>query len=212
MSIREAIIKALNYKENPKEYDTKSDALQLVINKKVPLMVNCNTKSEMDAIELALKDLPVDIVFTGAFGIDENTGDILDDKFSAILGDLTGHMSYVNTQVNFEAIKKLMERGIDIAISSCGDNVASGKESLLWNAILCYKNGLDAEDVLRMITSIPAKILRIDNKVGSIGIGKDADIVIWSDNPIKTYAAKVEAVFINGENILHSRRYNTCWS
>lgn len=210
--LREAIIKALNYKENPKEYDTKSDALQLVINKKVPLMVNCNTKSEMDAIELALKDLPVDIVFTGAFGIDENTGDILDDKFSAILGDLTGHMSYVNTQVNFEAIKKLMERGIDIAISSCGDNVASGKESLLWNAILCYKNGLDAEDVLRMITSIPAKILRIDNKVGSIGIGKDADIVIWSDNPIKTYAAKVEAVFINGENILHSRRYNTCWS
>ncbi|GFN34995.1 amidohydrolase family protein [Tepidimicrobium xylanilyticum] len=210
--LREAIIKAMNYKENHKEYDSKNHALQLIINRKVPLMINCNTKSEMDAIELALKDLSVDIVFTGAFGVDEHTGYILDDKFSVILGDLTGHMSYVNTQVDFEGIKRLMERGVDIAISSCGDNVASGKESLLWNAILCYKNGLDAEDVLRMITSIPAKILGVDDRIGSIEIGKDADIVIWSDNPIKTYSAKVEASFINGQNILHSRRYNTCWS
>jgi len=211
--LREAIIKAMEYRKNENRvYDSKWDSLQMVIDRKVPLFINCNTKSEMDAIELALKDLPVDIVFTGAFGIDEDTGNILNDRFSLILGDLTGHMSYVNTQVDFESINKLMERGIDIAISSCGDNVASGKESLLWNAILCYKNGLDAEDVLRMITSIPAKILGVDNRIGSIEKGKDADISIWSDNPIKTYSARIEATFINGENILYSRRDNTCWS
>lgn len=62
-----------------------------------------------------------------------------------------------------------------------------------------------------MITSVPAKILGVDDKVGSIEIGKDADIVIWSDNPIKTYRAKVEATFINGENILNARRVNSCW-
>ncbi len=62
-----------------------------------------------------------------------------------------------------------------------------------------------------MITSIPAKILGVDSRVGSIEIGKDADIVVWSNNPIKTYAAKVEATFINGENILNARRVDSCW-
>lgn len=210
--LKQAIIKALDYRNNDnKDYDSKSDALQKLINREVPLFVNCNTKSEMDAVELALKDFPIDIVFTGAFGVNENTGNIIGNKFSVILGDLTNAMSSVNSKVDLEGIKKLMEKGVDIAISSCGDNVSSGKESLLWNAILCYKYGLKSNDVLRMITSIPAKILGVDDRIGSIEIGKDADIIIWTENPIETYTARVEAAFINGENILNTRRVESCW-
>ncbi len=210
--LKEAITKALSYKKDEnKDYDSKSDALQKLINREIPLLINCNTKSEMDAIELALKDFPIDIVFTGAFGINENTGKIIKNKFSVILGDLTSAMSSVNSNVDFEGIKKLIENGVDIAISSCGDNGSSGKESLLWNAILCYKYGLKSDDVLRMITSIPAKILGVDNRIGSIEVDKDADIVIWTGNPIETYNARVEATFINGENILNSRRVESCW-
>lgn len=210
--LKEAITKALSYKKDEnKDYDSKSDALQKLINGEIPLLINCNTKSEMDAIELALKDFPIDIVFTGAFGINENTGKIIKNKFSVILGDLTSAMSSVNSNVDFEGIKKLIENGVDIAISSCGDNGSSGKESLLWNAILCYKYGLKSDDVLRMITSIPAKILGVDNRIGSIEVHKDADIVIWTGNPIETYNARVEATFINGENILNSRRVESCW-
>lgn len=207
------IIKAIEYgKKNKKEYNSKSEALLKVINKEIPLFINCNTKSDMDAIELALKGLPVNVVLTGAFGVDEMTGSILKDNISIILGDLSNAMSYVNKDVDFEGINKLLENGVDIAISSGGDNMASGKESLLWNAILYHKYGLRDEDVLKMITSIPAKILGVYDRIGSIEVGKDADIVIWTGNPIKTYSAKVEAAFINGENILNSRRDNTCWS
>lgn len=211
--LKEAIIKAMEYKkDDKKEYDSKSVALQKVIDREIPLFINCNTKSDMDAIELALKDLPVNTVFTGAFGVSEDTGNILKDKFSIILGDLSNAMSSDNRYVDFEGIKKLMDKGIDVAISCCGDRTASGKESLLWNAILCHKYGIKGEDVLKMVTSIPAKILGVEDKIGSIEVGKDADIVIWTDNPIKTYSAKVEATFIQGENILYSRRDNTCWS
>lgn len=211
--MKEALIKALNYKENENpDYDSKSHALQKIISKEIPLFINCNTKSEMDAIEWALREFDLDIVFTGAFGLGMNTGRILENKYSVILGDLTNAMSSINSNVDFESIKKLIGTGIDIAISSCGDIMSSGKESLLWNAILCYKYGLESEDVLKMITSIPAKILRVEDKIGSIEVGKEADIVIWSDNPIKTYSSKVEAAFINGENILNSRRYGSCWS
>ncbi|CCQ96547.1 conserved hypothetical protein [[Clostridium] ultunense Esp] len=211
--LKGAIIKAMEYKkDDKKEHDPKSLALQKIIDKETPLFINCNTKSEMDAIELALKDLPVNVVFTGAFGVNGDTGNIMKDKFSIILGDLSNAMSSVNRYVDFEGVKKLMEKGIDVAISCCGDRPASGKESLLWNAILCHKYGIKAEDVLKMVTSIPAKILGVEDKIGSIEVGKDADIVIWTDNPIKTYSAKIEATFIQGENILYSRRDNTCWS
>lgn len=211
--LKGAIIKAIEYgKKDIKEYDPKSEALLEVINEEIPLFINCNTKSEMDAIELALKDLPVNLVFTGAFGVNEKTGNILKDNYSLILGDLSNAMSYANKNVDFEGVKKLIEKKVDIAISSCGDNIASGKESLLWNAILCHKYGLKDEDVLKMITSIPAKILGVEDRIGSIEVGKDADILIWTDNPIKTYSAKIEATFIQGENILNSRRDNTCWS
>ncbi|MBS3811569.1 MAG: amidohydrolase family protein [Halanaerobiales bacterium] len=211
--LREALIKAQEYKDkDEKEYDPKSEALQKVIKRKLPLLINCSTKAEMDAVELALKDFPVDIVFTGAFGVHDNLGQIFKDNFSIILGDLTAAISYENSKVDFEAVKKMINKKVDVAISSCGDYTASGKESLLWNAILYYKYGLDENEVIKMITSIPAKILGVDDRVGSIEVGKDADIVIWSDNPIKTYNAQIEATFIDGKNILNSRRENTCWS
>lgn len=48
--------------------------------------------------------------------------------------------------------------------------------------------GLSEEDALKMVTLNPAKMLHVENKVGSIKIGKDADLVLWSDNPLSIYA------------------------
>ncbi len=211
--LKESIIKSIEYKDkNKKDYDSKLEAMQMVINKEAPIFINCNTRSEMEAIEFLLKDLPVDLVFTGAFASNEHTGNIINKPFKIILGDLSQAMSVYNENIDIEGIKKLIEKGVDVAISSSGDDIASGKESLLWNAILYYKYGFDHKDVLKMITSIPAKILGVEDKIGSIEVGKEADIVVWSDNPIKTYEAKVEATFIDGNNILNTRRDKTCWS
>ncbi len=57
--------------------------------------------------------------------------------------------------------------------------------------------GISEEDALKMVTLNPAKLLHIDNKVGSIKVGKDADLVLWSDNPLSIYA-KVEKTLIDG--------------
>ena len=57
--------------------------------------------------------------------------------------------------------------------------------------------GVSEEDALKFVTLNPAKMLHIDNKVGSIKVGKDADIVVWSDNPLSIYA-KAEKTFVDG--------------
>ena len=55
------------------------------------------------------------------------------------------------------------------------------------------------EDVLSMLTLNAAKMLRRADRIGSIEVGKDADFVIWSANPIETYQGRVEKVFMQGK-------------
>lgn len=57
--------------------------------------------------------------------------------------------------------------------------------------------GVSEEDALKMVTLNPAKALHIDDKVGSLKAGKDADLVIWSDNPLSIYA-KSEKTIVDG--------------
>jgi imidazolonepropionase-like amidohydrolase len=57
--------------------------------------------------------------------------------------------------------------------------------------------GSSEEDAWKMVTLNPAKLLHIDDKVGSIKIGKDADLVLWSDHPLSVYA-KAEKTLIEG--------------
>jgi adenine deaminase len=58
--------------------------------------------------------------------------------------------------------------------------------------------GLSELDAWKTVTLNPAKLLHIDDKVGSIKVGKDADVVLWSHHPMSIYA-KVEKTIIEGK-------------
>ena len=64
--------------------------------------------------------------------------------------------------------------------------------------------GLNETEALSLITINPAKQLGIDNSVGSIEVGKDADLAIFDKHPLSNYA-KVEKVFIDGQDVFRSR-------
>ncbi len=57
--------------------------------------------------------------------------------------------------------------------------------------------GVSEEEAWKFVTLNPAKLLHLDDKMGSIKVGKDADIVIWSENPLSIYA-KAEKTFVDG--------------
>jgi cytosine/adenosine deaminase-related metal-dependent hydrolase len=57
--------------------------------------------------------------------------------------------------------------------------------------------GMNEEDAWKMVTLNPAIALHLDNKMGSIKIGKDADIVMWNANPLSIYAI-VEKTYVDG--------------
>jgi imidazolonepropionase-like amidohydrolase len=73
--------------------------------------------------------------------------------------------------------------------------------------------GTSEEDAWKFVTLNPAKLLHIDNKVGSLKKGKDADLVIWSGHPLSIYT-KAEQTYVDGrcyyslENDLKLRKQN----
>jgi len=54
--------------------------------------------------------------------------------------------------------------------------------------------GMGEEDALKMVTLNPAKALHVDDRVGSIKVGKDADLVLWSDHPLSIYAKSLKTI------------------
>jgi len=67
--------------------------------------------------------------------------------------------------------------------------------------------GLTEEQALKLVTLNPAKLLHLDDRMGSVKIGKDADIVLWSDNPLSIYA-KANKTFVDGK-LLYDREQQT---
>jgi imidazolonepropionase-like amidohydrolase len=54
--------------------------------------------------------------------------------------------------------------------------------------------GLSEEEAFKMVTLNPAKLLHLDDRMGSIKVGKDGDVVLWTDNPLSIYARAQETI------------------
>lgn len=85
--------------------------------------------------------------------------------------------------------------GLNVAINS--DDAEMARRLNQEAAKSIKYGGMSEEDALKMVTINPAKMLRVDDKTGSIRIGKDADLVLWSDNPLSIYA-KAEKTMVDG--------------
>ena len=85
--------------------------------------------------------------------------------------------------------------GLNVAINS--DDAEMARRLNQEAAKSIKYGGMSEEDALKMVTLNPAKMLHVDQKVGSIKVGKDADLVLWSDNPLSIYA-KAEKTMVDG--------------
>lgn len=87
------------------------------------------------------------------------------------------------------------EQGVTVAFNSDDAEMARRLNQEAAKAVLF--GGVSEEDALKFVTLNPAKLLRIDNRTGSLKAGKDADVVLWSDHPLSVYA-KADMTFVDG--------------
>ncbi len=212
--LRQALRKAQTYQAEKEDYDPISLSLQPVVTGQVPLLINLDFSQEMEALILALEDFPqIKLVLMGAYGFNLEIYQILKEagrEVKVIFGDVTECINRANKQLAYEEIIPLFASE-DLAISTAGSYPTGGKESLLWNALQWRRHGLSKEAALKAISLTPAKIFGLDGEIGSIEEGKTADFSIWSGDPFESYQAKLESVFIAGQNPQESENRVSCW-
>ena len=87
------------------------------------------------------------------------------------------------------------EQGVTVAFNSDDAEMARRLNQEAGKAVRF--GGVSEEEALKFVTLNPAKLLHIADRTGSLKVGKDADVVVWSDNPLSVYA-KAEVTFVDG--------------
>lgn len=100
----------------------------------------------------------------------------------------------VNDAIPYNA-KLMHDQGVVVAINS--DDAEMGRRLNQEAAKSVKYGGMSEEDAWKMVTLNPAKLLHLDQQMGSVEIGKDADLVLWTDNPL-SILARVDYTVVDG--------------
>jgi imidazolonepropionase-like amidohydrolase len=100
----------------------------------------------------------------------------------------------VNDAIPYNA-KLMADQGVIVSINS--DDAEMGRRLNQEAAKSIKYGGMSEEEALKMVTLNPAKLLHLDDRMGSVRVGKDADLVLWTDNPL-SIKAKVQFTIVDG--------------
>lgn len=204
--LREELFRAKQYAEKKRkakkageefEEDFHYECWIPVFEGKIPLKAHVHRVDDIfTAIRIAKEfglDMTLDHCSEGHLIAEE----LAKEGYPAIVGpDLSSRSKIEVQNVAFKTAGILSAAGLKVAITT--DHPVSLIQSLPLCAGLCVKSGMPFDTALRAITIHAAQICRVDDRVGSLEIGKDADIAIFDGNPLEV-STKVYCTLINGE-------------
>jgi imidazolonepropionase-like amidohydrolase len=99
--------------------------------------------------------------------------------------------------LSIETASKLKAAGVPVALQSGYEGYVPKTRVVLFEAAMAAANGLSRTDALSLITLDAAKILGLDNRIGSLAVGKDADIAMYDGDPFE-WTTHCTGTLING--------------
>jgi imidazolonepropionase-like amidohydrolase len=213
-AIRTALVDALNYLEKEKDReqeepaervrltqsrDLKLEALGRVLRREIPWRQHCHRADDIATALRLADEFGYDLV------IDHGTeGYLIADKIAAagvpvVAGPLITARSKVELRNRTMANPGILAAaGVTVAIAT--DHPVVPVHLLIVQAALAVREGLDRDTALRAVTITPARIMRVADRIGSLVPGKDADVTIWSGDPLDVMS-RVEAAYIGGREV-----------
>lgn len=207
--LREILFQAREYQEKmlaagdditkKPAFNMKLEALIPVINREIPLKCHAHRADDIyTAIRIAKEfhvKLTIEHCTEGHLIVDE----LVKENVPVAVGPSFGHATkYELRNKTFETPGILAKAGLKVSIIT--DSPVTPQHYLALCAGLAVKSGMDDFDALQAITINPALHIGIEDKVGSLEIGKDADIVIADGNVLES-STKVLYTFIDGNQI-----------
>ena len=200
--LRETLAKTKEYmekKEAGKEvaYDQKLEAMIPVIKRELPLKCHAHRADDILTVIRIAKEYDIKVTLDHVTDARCIIPQIKESGFSCICGPALTHKSkFELANMSFETPNELYKAGILFSIIT--DSPVVPQQYLSLSAALAAKAGLPEYEAIKAITINPAKILGLDNRLGSIKEGKDADFVICTKNILDT-TNEIKAVYVDGK-------------
>jgi imidazolonepropionase-like amidohydrolase len=194
----DAFTRAQEYAKQPinKRRDLELEALVEILNKKRFITCHSYVQSEINML----------MKVADKFKFTVNTFTHILEGYK-VADNMKAHGAHASTFSDWWAYKMevqdaipqnasiMHKMGLNVAINSDDAEMARRLNHEAAKSIK-YDN-MKEEDTLKMVTINPATMLHVQDRVGSIKVGKDADIVLWTDNPLSVYA-KVQTTIVDG--------------
>ncbi|KAA0977817.1 amidohydrolase [Paeniglutamicibacter gangotriensis] len=202
MVIREAFIEAQNYMAaaDPAKRDAKLEALAMVLRREIPWRQHAHRTDDVATALRLAQEFGYELV------LDHGTeAHVLADVVAArnvpvLIGPLFTTKSKVELRGRSLANpRRLAEAGVEISIIT--DHPVIPINFLIHQCTLAVKEGLDPDTALRAVTINPARVLGLAERLGSLEVGKDADVVLWSGDPLNVLSRALR-VWIGGKQVM----------
>ena len=197
--LRQMLIKAQNYgKKKGFSRNLKLEMMKKVIDREIPLLVTAHRSRDiMTALRIA-KEFNIKIVLDGVSEAHLVTNEIKASGFPVILHAPMMRAGGDSKAASMETASKLKRAGIPFAIQSGYEGYVPKTRVVLFEAAVTVAYGMSFEDALASITIDAAKVLGLDKRIGSIEVGKDADLAMYDGDPFE-YATHCVGTMINGK-------------
>ncbi len=172
-------------KSDPPSRDLRLETLARVLSGELPLMITTHRAQDIASALRLGKEFGIKVWLDGAC-----EAYLLTDEIKAagvpVIVHPTMERAYTETEnLTFENAAKLVAAGIPVALQSGYEAYVPKTRVVLFEAALAAANGLTFEQALKTITIDAAKILGVDNRVGSLELGKDGDVALYDGDPFE---------------------------
>jgi imidazolonepropionase-like amidohydrolase len=173
------------------------EALGPVVRGELPLAINANRASDLLAAIRLADQFHVKLILMGAAEGWRVSSELAARKVPVVVKPLTDIPSFDALGATLENPARLAKAGVTLVLSSFDTHNARNLRQEAGNAI-AY--GLERDAALRAVTLEPARVWSVADRLGSLEVGKDADVVVWSGDPFELTTGP-EHVFIAGQEM-----------
>ncbi len=204
--LRAELIKAREYldqlasddKDKRPDRDLRLEALGLVLEGSVPLLVTAQRAQDILTVLRVREEFDIPVVLDGVAEAYEVVDQIRDAGVSVIVHPTMMRARGETENLSFETAARLYAAGIPTALQGGYEPYVPKSRLVLFEAAVAAAHGLGFDDALRSITIDAARVLGVDNRIGSIEVGKDGDLALYDGDPFE-YSTHCVAVIIEGE-------------
>lgn len=204
--LRELLMKSRNYlaaKEAGKEppFDMKLEAMIPVIKKEIPLKAHAHRADDIFTSIRIAKEFDVNLTLDHCTDGSLIAQDLAKEGYPAFVGPSFGDKSKIELR-NKEFTTPAVLHAAGVCVSIITDAPVIPLEHLPMCAGFAMSAGLPYEEAWKAITINPATQIGIGDRVGSLEVGKDGDVVIWNGDPLIEIGATAHTTIVDGK-IVH---------